>query len=45
MSAWSIFIATAYDILPFTAKIEIKKNKLTLNLVTVPAACLFIHVN
>ena len=45
VSALSIFIATAYDILRFTAKIEIKKYKLTLNLVTLPVACLFIHVN
>ena len=44
VSVLSIFIATAYDILRFTAKIE-KKCKLTLNLVTLSAACLFIHVN
>ena len=44
VSVLSNFIATAYGILWFTAKIEIK-YKLTLNLVTLSAACFFIHVN
>ena len=44
MSVLSIFIATAYDILRFTAKTEIK-DKLTLNLVTLSFACWFIRVH
>ena len=44
VSVLSVFVATAYSILRFTAKTEIK-YKLTLNLVTLSAVCLFIHVN
>ena len=43
VSVLSIFIATAFDILRFSTIYEIK-NKLTLNILTLSATCLFIHV-
>ena len=44
VSVLSIFIATACDILQFSTISEIKKNKVTSNILTLSATCWFTHV-